>query len=199
LTDITQLLDVASALATFGCPWFFAGGWALDLFLGRVTREHDDIDVLVLRSDQREVRRCLTGWRLEKITPHPEGLINRGTLSPWAENEWLELPIHQIDAHREEPTLLKFQIMLAETSDGEWVYRRNTAIRRPLAKLGIDSLWALPYVAPEIVLLFKAKQMLDKDRADFRNVAPALDANSRRWLRNALEICHPGHQWLRAI
>ncbi len=31
--------------------WWIAGGWALDLHLNRITREHDDIDVVILRSE----------------------------------------------------------------------------------------------------------------------------------------------------
>ena len=27
----------------FSKPWFVAGGWALDLYLGHKTREHSDI------------------------------------------------------------------------------------------------------------------------------------------------------------
>jgi putative ABC transport system permease protein len=38
------------------CPWFVAGGWALDLFLGRVTRPHHDVDIALFREDQRQLR-----------------------------------------------------------------------------------------------------------------------------------------------
>jgi hypothetical protein len=37
-------------------PWWLAGGWAIDAFLGRVTRVHEDTDVLVLRRDQAAFR-----------------------------------------------------------------------------------------------------------------------------------------------
>src|SRR3954469_23280284 len=43
--------------------WFF-GGWAVDLWVGRLTRPHDDIDVLVWRHDQGRVHEALqaAGW-----------------------------------------------------------------------------------------------------------------------------------------
>jgi hypothetical protein len=57
----------------------------------------------------------------------------------------------------------------------------------------------LPYLAPEIVLLFKAKHFEERDRVDFKNAMPALSADARAWLRVALERTHPDHEWLKAI
>jgi hypothetical protein len=36
-------------------PWWIAGGWALDLFLGQVSRSHADIDVGIFRADAPQV------------------------------------------------------------------------------------------------------------------------------------------------
>lgn len=44
-------------------PWWIAGGWAIDLFLGRRTRQHADTEGLVLRRDQQRVQEHLQGWR----------------------------------------------------------------------------------------------------------------------------------------
>jgi hypothetical protein len=68
-----------------------AGGLAIDLFLGRETRNHQDIDIPIFREDQFELRRHLTNWKWEK-------LVN-GTLVCWEPNEWLELPIHELRAN----------------------------------------------------------------------------------------------------
>ena len=53
--------------------WFF-GGWAVDLWVGRLTRPHDDIDVLVWRHDEARVHEALgsAGWL---HTPIPEDLV----------------------------------------------------------------------------------------------------------------------------
>lgn len=42
-----------SLSSTGGKPirWATAGGWALDLFLGRVTRDHEDLEIVVLNDD----------------------------------------------------------------------------------------------------------------------------------------------------
>ncbi len=53
--------------------WFF-GGWAVDLWVGRLTRPHDDIDVLVWREDQAPVHEALQGAG-GVHTPTPEDLV----------------------------------------------------------------------------------------------------------------------------
>jgi hypothetical protein len=49
-------------LAALGTPWWIAGGWALDLFLGRVTRPHKDLDIGIFRRDAVKVLAALSGW-----------------------------------------------------------------------------------------------------------------------------------------
>ena len=39
--------DVTRRLAGVTVPWYVAGGWAIDLFLGRTTREHADLEIAV--------------------------------------------------------------------------------------------------------------------------------------------------------
>ncbi|MCL4541605.1 MAG: hypothetical protein M1396_04620 [Chloroflexi bacterium] len=48
----TAVRPVATLLTDFDRPWFIAGGWAIDLFLGRQTRAHKDVEIAVLRQDQ---------------------------------------------------------------------------------------------------------------------------------------------------
>ena len=72
--------EVTDVLADLDCAWWVAGGWALDLHLGKQTRAHADVDVLVLRDDLRKVRCHLSGWDLHAADPP-------GTLRPWSERE----------------------------------------------------------------------------------------------------------------
>jgi hypothetical protein len=69
----------------------------------------------------------------------------------------------------------------------------------PISKMGFHPLWGLPYLAPEIVLLFKAKHLGPRDRMDFDHALPALSADARRWLRDAIEKTHPGREWLKVL
>lgn len=40
--------DAIKTMLGFPAPWWIAGGWAIDLFVERQTREHDNVDVVVL-------------------------------------------------------------------------------------------------------------------------------------------------------
>ena len=198
-TELKALLEVAEALGNLRAPFFFAGGWAIDLHLGRVTREHHDIDVLVMRRDHLGLHKALKQFSLKKIIPHPDGPAEPRNSRRMARGERLELPVHQINAYRAGESEPAFQVMLAESSESEWIFRRNPEIRMPLSRMGFYPLWGLPYLAPEIVLLFKAKHLEARDRIDFDHALPALSADARRWLRDALEKTHPGHEWLNAL
>ena len=43
-------------MAGFPQPWWVAGGWALDLFLGRKTRPHADLEFSILAADRAPAR-----------------------------------------------------------------------------------------------------------------------------------------------
>ena len=47
-----MLLRVSELMGTLGRPWALCGGWAVDAWLGRVTREHLDVDLSVFEEDQ---------------------------------------------------------------------------------------------------------------------------------------------------
>jgi hypothetical protein len=198
--EVKAVLEVAEVLSCLRAPFYFSGGWAIDLHLGRVTREHHDVDTLVLRRDHLLLHKALHGFTLKKIIPHPDGMPpNRGTIVEWRPGERLELPVHQINAYRREQAEPAFQVMLAESEGGEWIFRRNPEVRMPLAQMGFHPLWGLPYLAPEIVLLFKAKHFEARDRMDFDQALPALSADARQWLRGAIERTHPGHELLKSV
>ncbi len=69
-------------------------------------------------------------------------------------------------------------------------------IRRPVATIGEISPEGIPYLAPEIQLLYKAEGLRPKDEADFRQALPALTRERRAWLRDSLMLAHPHHPWL---
>lgn len=68
------LAGAAGALDSAGLEHWFFGGWAVDLWVGRITRTHDDIDVLVRRSDEAAVDAALVaaGWL---HTPHDDDVV----------------------------------------------------------------------------------------------------------------------------
>ena len=66
--------SVCCALNAAGLEHWLFGGWAVDLWVGRLTRPHEDIDVLVWRHDEARVHEALqgAGW---VHTPTPEDLV----------------------------------------------------------------------------------------------------------------------------
>jgi hypothetical protein len=93
--------------------------------------------------------------------------------------------------------------MLTDMIGGVWRYRRDPALTRPLEDARLVGALGLPYLAPELVLLFKAghpgRGPRDKDQADFERARPTLSPPARAWLRAALDRTRPGHPWLDAL
>lgn len=179
----------ADLLRGCGARWWIAGGFAIDAFLdtpGR--RAHEDLDVGLLSGDQHLVRACLSGWDAWCADPP-------GTLRPWAAGETLAEPVHDVWLRPDVHAPWRLALVL-DTHDGDtWVYRRDARVNRPVREL----VWhrrGIPYLVPEVQLLFKSKTVRPKDEQDFRDALPAISAEQRSWLRDALEIAHPGHPWL---
>jgi hypothetical protein len=86
------------------------------------------------------------------------------------------------------------RFLLNEANRWEWVYRRHTAVRGPITEIGRDH-DGIPYLCPEIVLLFKSTDLSLMNQGDFEAALPALDPTARRWLARSLDICGPQHPW----
>ncbi|MBN2081200.1 hypothetical protein JW859_03220 [bacterium] len=174
--------------------WAIAGGWAIDLFLGVQTREHEDIELAVFRSDQGDLRQHLVGWNPTYIIPgdKPREL-------PWPMQENLALPIHEIHTRPPQRDLADMEFLLNETDGADWIFRRDPRVRLPLGAAIMRGDGGVPYLAPEIVLLYKAKHPRAVDEQDFQAALPMLDDVRRQWLGAALNTVHPGHPWLAAL
>jgi hypothetical protein len=174
-------------------PWAVAGGWALDLARGAVTRRHADVDVAVFREHQQAVRAHLPDWRWTRVVA--------GRREPWPAAEWLARPVHELHAAPPGPSVgAGLEVLLNERSGADWVFRRDSRIRLPLAQaVRVAADGATPVLAPEVVLLYKAKAPRAVDEADFAATRPDLTAPARRWLAAALALVHPGHAWWLAL
>jgi hypothetical protein len=184
---------VAEALDGVTAPWAVAGGWALDLWLGRTTRAHEDIEITVPAPFFPEIQARLEARGL-KLFSNVDGeviaLEPGKARGPEGFQTWVTDPAGQawiLDIFREPGD--------AET----WIYRRTGELSAPRAWANGRTVAGIPFVAPQIVLLFKAKAKRDKDEADFARVAPKLAPEDRDWLAAALRILHPGHPWIEPL
>ena len=94
---------------------------------------------------------------------------------------------------------IEIELLLDESADGFWVFRRQPDIRLPLEMTVRRNSAGLPFLSPEIQLLYKAKDPRPRDQADFDHIAPRLDRGARAWLRDALARMDPGHAWVREL
>lgn len=172
-------------------PWWLAGGRALDLFVGRQTRDHADLDIEVLRRDQFAIQRHLAGWDLQTAAA--------GALRPWPPGADLGARVDSIWCRPATDAPWAVQIMFAASAGDEWRYRRQPTIVRPLDTLGLTTAEGLQYLAPEVQLLYKSRALRPKDEADFALVFPLLGAERARWLLAALGEVAPDHHWVPAL
>jgi hypothetical protein len=179
--------EAARRFAGLDIPWAVAAGWAIDLFVGRERREHEDLEVAIPAAALPAFAERLSDLELwvpsgaGTLVPLPGGDLDE-THQTWAldtaANEW------RIDLFREPST------------GGEWVCRRNARIRLPYDELIEHTAGGLPYLRPEVVLLFKAKQARPKDESDLAAVLPLLDSARKQLLASWIGLVHPGHFWL---
>jgi len=184
--DAPRLLEV---MADFNAPWWVAGGWALDLWMERETRPHQDVDIAILRAHQQKLYRSLSRWELYYAAPDHR-------LLPLHRDQWLHPPIHGVWVRRAHDAPWLCEFLLNEHDSAQWMYRGDPAVRMPLADIGISASGNIPILVPEIVLLYKAHERTEKDETDFRVVLPHLTPPARAWLLHALNKSAPSHPWI---
>ena len=186
----THPREASKLLAGIPTPWWVAGGWALDLFAGTESRPHKDLDIGILRRDAPGTIACMRGWEFVEAKD--------GELRPLAQRE----PRPEVNCLWGRPsnrTQWVIELMLDESEGDTWVFRRNRDIRRPLKEAIRRDGEGIPYLAPEIQLLYKANRLRPEDDRDFRYVLPRLDGRARAWLNAALECTDRYHVWLGAL
>jgi len=89
--------------------------------------------------------------------------------------------------------------MLVETEQQSWIYRREKSIRRRLEEIFLRTDDEIPYLRPEIQLLYKggSSKVREKDFQDLQIMLPYLLPEQRDWLKMTLKRQFPtGHSWL---
>ena len=90
----------------------------------------------------------------------------------------------------------------ATAADGTalWVCRRDETLRLPYGSVIDHDSFGVPYLRPELVLLFKAKARRPKDDDDLLRALPRLEVADRAELARLLVRVH-GHEhpWLARV
>jgi hypothetical protein len=193
-------------MTSYPRSWSLCGGWAIDAWLGRVSRDHGDVDLSVFDADHRDLFDHLAGWQLIAHTsvgddvssalwdgrklPVPSHIHGRspadagplpddGICEP-ARGWWLDI---QIDAAAGDACVLKHE----------------PRIELPMADAIRMTPWGVPASSPEALLFFKATLPRRRDWRDFVAFLPLLEARQITWLRDAIALAHPGHPWIDAL
>ncbi len=178
--------EVAERLAHVRAPWCVAAGWAIDLYLGGTPRRHADIEIAVPRHAFPEIADALPGFEWD--------VAGAGRLWPYADAG--EHPdLHQTWCR--DPGSGRYHLdVFREPHDGNrWVCRRDPSITLPYDDV-IGHRDGVPYLVPEVALLFKARRADPKDQNDFDRVAPHLTDTARNRLAGWITRLYPDHVWL---
>jgi hypothetical protein len=182
--------QAARRLAGVVTPWCVAAGWALDLFRGRQTREHGDLEIAIPAAGFGEIRGRFDGYVFDGVGNHRIWPDATAEVLAVTHQTWLRDPVsggYLVDVFR-------------EPHDGDtWICRHHPTIRLPYAEIVRHTGDGVPYLAPELVLLFKAKGPRPKDERDFEGAVPHLDAAARGRLAELIAHAYPGHRWLAAL
>ena len=208
---------IAELMSTYRAAWALAGGWAVDAWLGRLTRDHGDVDLAVFENDRQALFEHLAGWQL---IAHEETKENEGA-DLW-DGRALVVPAH---IHGRPPELrgplperfdpfgmrivsvddgFGLDIQLCERSGRDWVLNSEPRVAMPLGDCIRQSAWGLPMVALEVILFYKAtlyvgtkNHLRPTDEADFAALLPLLTEEQRQWLREAVSRVYVGeHPWV---
>jgi hypothetical protein len=194
-------LEVFQQFAGINAPWCIVGGWAIDLWLGRQTRIHEDIEISILREDLNQFRAALPDCDFFAAGSGKITALKGDDPQP---------DIHQVWCLDRETKKWRLDIMIepgtrADGGYSTWRYRRQPTITIARDHMIIKDGNGVPFMRPDCVLLFKAKHNRSKDQLDFESV---LDHASNsfdwfvsphgdlEWLENKLEELHPDHKWL---
>jgi hypothetical protein len=204
MTPIPQpVAGVANLMSTFHPEWALCGGWAVDAWLDRQTRNHVDVDIAVFCGAERAIFNHLAGWPL---IAH-DAQVADDTSEPW-DGRRLVLPAHihgrspdmprGLPDRLEEPGWAGFSldIQLNERSGRHWVFSREPRVAMSLRRGVRASAWGVPTAVPEVLLFYKSKDMRAHDELDFLALLPHLTEEQYNWLREAISLVHPGHPWL---
>jgi hypothetical protein len=181
----------AQRLEDLEVAWYIAAGWAIDLFVGYERRGHEDLEIAAPADGFPEISALLDDLEFYAVG---DGEVTRLRESPerFAET-------HQTWGLDPAAFEWRIDVFREPSADGEWVCRRNEQIRLRYDELIERTADGIPYVRPEVALLFKAKAARPKDEEDLNDVLPLLAPSRRALLHGWIALVHPGHAWLERL
>ncbi|WP_083469150.1 nucleotidyltransferase domain-containing protein [Methylobacterium variabile] len=169
-------------------PWYVAGGWALDVAHGKQTREHEDLEFVVIRDDVDHFRALLRD--LDFFT------VNNGKIEYLPPSASLPGDVWQLWGGDMRRACWRVDMMMEPGTPDLWIYKRDQTIQMARSDAVHVSETGIPYLAPINVMLFKAKYCRKKDQRDFNFFRNKFSTEEKEQLLVWLNELHPGHEWI---
>jgi hypothetical protein len=186
----TTVAEAATLLRGAPFRWWIAGGHAIDQALNRPLRADIELNLLLLRADQMAVRDFLGDWDCHIADPP-------GTLRGWPPGESLRHGVFDVRVRRDPQDKWRLRLKLDPTDGDRWRSRRDARVTRPVAELGAADGQGTAFLAPEMLLYYRAARPKSWDHEDFDAVLPVLSGNQRAWLAHAIATSWGRqHRWL---
>ncbi len=189
------IAEISDLFRTSGKLFWLGGGYSLDLFIGKLTREHEDLDFIIKRDDQLIFQNILKDWDLHAADPPGSSI-----LKPWTKGHFYNLPVHNIWCRKNETSAWDLEILLSEFENNDWVYRRNRSIRGSIEDFSWKTADGLLVLLPEIQLLYKSRNHRPKDIQDLKNCLPKMSTAQKKQLKEWITIdSGSDHVWIKEI
>jgi len=217
--EMNLIDDLRRHLLEMEVDWHLCGGFAIDVYLGRPTRKHKDIDITVSFED---LPGCIDylkskGWEIDapvggqRLVPVETALKSRDlsfdniwccrkdaglirTVKQEGIYRYVEFP------DREQTELDYIEVLFNKVEKGIFYYGKNHEIKRDAGKAFIQK-GKFSILAPEIILLYKSRNHEKREyQMDFDRAVHQLEKERYDWLLQAMNVEYPeGHPWLDRI
>ena len=189
--DPLTIVEVRERFVSVAIPWWIAGGHAIDLFIGWVTRHHDDIDVEMFRKDRDILFDVFEGWDLR--------VVGHGGLVSWERGTAIAPHVYGVWGRRSPAEPWAVEVMLADGDETTWRFRRDPGVTLSGDRLIRMASSGVPYCTPEVQMLYKSKMARPKDDGDMARVLHLMSRSQRQWLADAIERGNPDHPWIELL
>lgn len=210
----TLLEQASSFLSNLNVLWAFCGGYALDLFLDREIRKHGDIDICVFEEDRNRIQnymmsnewtvyQFLGGGRVRSLGIGDKSAPNRNLMCvkegcdlvkffPSEEGGVFGYEFYHTGIER----LDYLEFLFNHAQDDRFIFNRELNLTRDMQKAFLYHN-GLPYIAPELALLYKASNADDPAyQYDYEMTISHLNDEQLCWFQDGLEKLYPkGHSW----
>lgn len=208
--------DLCNHLYDMNVEWHLCGGFAIDAYLGKITRKHKDIDITVSFDDMRACIQYLKskGWVIDapvgnqRLAP-VEFALEHSDL--YFDNIWCYksdadfIKIEKTEGvfkyvkfiYREQTELDFIEVLFNKVEKGIFYYQKNHNIMINTDMAFIKK-GRISILAPEIILLYKSRNYDNYDyKHDFDVVINKLEKERYDWFINAMsKVYLEGHPWI---